>query len=116
MSVTALSPSREFDLLTIELWGERDAVCVAPAGEIDLSNVSAVDDHLQRLLEAGARNLVLDLRQVTFMDSRGLGLILQWNELADQQGIAFTVIQGPPQVARVFELCGVGDRVRLRAA
>jgi anti-anti-sigma factor len=102
--------------MKIELWGERDAVCVAPEGDIDRSTVSAVDGQLQRLREAGGRNLVLDLRQVAFMDSSGLQLILQWTEYADEQGFAFAVIQGPPPVARVFELCGVGDRVRLRAA
>ena len=116
MSVTALGSTPGSDLLKIELWGERDAVCVAPAGEIDLSTVTSVDDQLQRLLESGARNLVLDLRQVSFMGSCGLRLILQWNDHADEQGFAFAVIQGPPPIARVFELCGVGDRVRLRAA
>ena len=100
--------------MKIELWGERDAVCVAPEGDIDLSTVTAVNRQLQRLRESGARNLVLDLRQVSFMDSSGLRLILQWTEYADEQGFAFAVIQGPPPVARVVELCG--DRVRLRAA
>jgi anti-anti-sigma factor len=102
--------------LRIELWGERDAVCVAPTGEIDLSTVTAVDDQLQQLLESGARSLVLDLRRVSFMDSSGLRLILRWNEYADEQEIAFAVIQGPPPVARVFELTGVAERLRLRAA
>jgi anti-anti-sigma factor len=116
LSVTALGSTPGSDLLRIELWAERDAVCVAPAGEIDLSTVTAVDDQLQRLLESGARNLVLDLRRVSFMDLSGLRLILQWNEHADDHGFAFAVIQGPPPVARVFELCGVADRLRLRAA
>jgi anti-sigma B factor antagonist len=116
LSVTALGSTPGSDLLKIELWGERDAVSVAPAGEIELSTVTAVDDQLQRLIESGARNLVLDLRRVSFMDSSGLRLILHWHEYADAQGFAFAVIQGPPQVARVFELCGVGDRLRLRAA
>jgi anti-anti-sigma factor len=116
MSLTELKPSRGWELLKIELWGECDAVCVAPVGEIDLSTVDAVDDQLQQLLGDGARNLVLDLRQVTFMDSSGLRLVLCWNERADEQGIAFTVIQGPPEIARVFELGGVADQVRVRAA
>jgi len=116
VSVTALGSTSGSDLLKIELCGERDAACVAPTGEIDLSTVAAVDAQLQRLLESGARSLVLDLRRVSFMDSSGLRLILQWNESADDQGFAFAVIQGPRPVARVFELCGVGDRLRLRAA
>jgi stage II sporulation protein AA (anti-sigma F factor antagonist) len=115
LSVTALGSTPGSDLIKIELWGERDALCVAPEGDIDLSTVTAVDGQLQRLRESGARNLVLDLRQVLFMDSFGLRLVLQWSECADAEGFAFAVIQGPPPVARVFELCGVGDRVRLRA-
>ena len=116
MSVTALESTPGSDLLTIELWGERDALCVAPAGEIDLSTIATIHDQLQRLRDAGARNLVLDLRQVVFMDSCGLRLVLQWNERAHEQGFAFAVIQGPPAVARVFEICDVGDRLRLRTA
>jgi anti-sigma B factor antagonist len=116
LSVIACGSTPGSDLLKIELWSEGDAVCVAPAGEIDLLTVSAVDDQLQRLLESGARNLVLDLRRVSFIDSSGLRLILQWNAYADDQGFAFAVIQGPPPIARVFELGGVGDSLRLRAA
>jgi anti-anti-sigma factor len=116
LSVIALGSTPGSNLLKIELWTERDATCVAPAGEIDLSTVAVVDDQLQRLVDSGARNLVLDLRGVSFMDSSVLRLILQWNESADAQGFAFAVIQGPPPIARVFELCGVADRLRLRAA
>src|SRR5207248_5831750 len=49
-----------------------DPPCVAVWGELDLGSVAAFRDALSEALETGARRLVVDLRQVTFMGSTGV--------------------------------------------
>ena len=49
-------------------------VVVVVTGEVDLSTSPAVREQL-RAPEARAETVVLDLREVTFMDSSGLGVI-----------------------------------------
>jgi anti-anti-sigma factor len=79
-----------------------------PAGELDIATVPAVDAQLGELRDAGFLRLVLDLRQVTFMDVRGLRLILDWSQAG---GVAFAVIPGPPQVQRIFTLTATAGLV-----
>jgi anti-anti-sigma factor len=85
-----------------------DAIVVAPAGEIDLATVDA----LQAAVDVAAgesEQVVLDLREVTFIDSAGLRLVLQ-----SSRAIAgFGVVRGPREVQRVFDLVGLDDRLTM---
>src|SRR4051812_14794583 len=49
---------------------------VAIAGEITFSNVNGLGRELAGVLQAGARNLVIDLSDVAFIDSSGLSALL----------------------------------------
>lgn len=57
----------------------------------------------------GFRNLVLDLRQLTFIDSRAVHLLERWAGAATNDGFSFSVITGVESVHRVFELTGTAD-------
>jgi anti-anti-sigma factor len=62
-----------------EVQPERQAVRVRPVGEVDLATVGVVEAHLAELASAGFKQLTLDLRAVSFLDSTGLRMILQWD-------------------------------------
>src|SRR3954452_24377713 len=62
------------------------------------------------LAEQGSREcpVVLDLRGVTFMDSSGLGLIVESNQRARKQGFRFAVaVGGATDVHRILEMSGL---------
>ena len=49
---------------------------IALTGELDLSGAPALDEEIDRLAgEEGVRRVVLDLRELEFMDSSGLRLV-----------------------------------------
>jgi len=81
------------------------AVVVAPVGEIDLATVDVLAAEIAVAREDCER-LVLDLREVSFLDSAGLRLVL---ETSRGEG-AFAVVRGPLEVQRVFELVGLDER------
>ena len=87
--------------------GER--MRVRPIGELDIATVPEVDRQLRRLSEDGHVHLVLDLRDVSFMDSSGLRLILAWRERAAGDGGDFSIIRGNEVVERVFDTTRVRD-------
>jgi anti-sigma B factor antagonist len=87
-------------------------VRVIPRGEIDLASVGVLDAKLRELRETGFDHLVVDLREVTFMDSTGLRLILGWDENSRAGGLDFELIAGAPMVQRLFEITGVVARLR----
>ena len=93
---------------------ERDGptTVLVPVGEVDLVTVDTVRANL---LDAAreARRVVLDLRQVTFMDSSGLRLLVEAQQLAEQDGFAFAVVRGPASLERLFEVTGLDRRLDL---
>jgi anti-anti-sigma factor len=94
-----------------EVHPARAAVHVRPVGELDLVTVPIVDAELADLWAVGFSNVVLDLREVCFLDSTAVHLLLTWTAACEDSGIAFRVIPGPPVVQRVIKLAGLSDRV-----
>jgi anti-anti-sigma factor len=85
----------------------------ALSGEIDLSTVEEVDARLEDSLAAGPELLVLDLREVSFLDSSGLRMVLRLDERQRNAGGRLVLVQGQRRVERVFELTGAGDRLTI---
>jgi anti-anti-sigma factor len=52
-----------------------DRVVISVSGEIDLENAGRVRDRIFTAISSAARGLVLDLSQVTHMDSAGVRLL-----------------------------------------
>lgn len=111
------SSSHQADLepFRVEVHPERDRARVVPVGEVDIATVGEIDDRLREFHANGFQRCVLDLRQLTFMDSTGLRLILDWDARARRDGISFAVIPGPGVVQRLFEVAGVLDQLPFEA-
>jgi anti-sigma B factor antagonist len=78
---------------------------VVVEGELDLSSAPRLKWMLMDALEAGRSQLVVDLTDVSFMDSTGLGVLIGVNKRLAQS--ARLLIVCPPGVVRqVFEFSG----------
>jgi len=109
MEVSVLPP--DVEPFRCDVQAERQAVRIHPVGELDLATVPVVDTHLCEQQTAGFKHLTLDLRDVCFLDSTGLRMILDWDAASRADGFAFSVVAGPPTVQRVFELTGTTERI-----
>src|SRR6202021_1893333 len=56
--------------------------------------------------------VIVDLRELEFMDSTGLSIIVRAHQRLSEHGCELTLIKGPPQVQRLLDLTGVADRLR----
>jgi anti-sigma B factor antagonist len=95
----------------IEVSREDGEACVKPVGELDLATVRRLDARLEELRAEGVRQVVLDLRGLTFMDSTGLSLTVRWYEESRRDGFDLTLVQGEGAVRRLFELTGMEGRL-----
>jgi anti-anti-sigma factor len=75
-------------------------------GELDLVTAPDVEDTVAALCLAGADELVLDLRDVVFIDSSGLRTVLASMDLCRANGCELMVIPGDGPCRRLFELTG----------
>ena len=101
----------DHDPFHCEVQPERERARVRPIGEIDMATVPVVEAHLSELKAAGFQQLLLDLRAVSFLDSTGLRMILEWDAQSRADGFAFSLVAGPPNVQRLFDLTATTGRL-----
>ncbi len=99
-------------LLTLTTSQEQEAVRVALNGELDLSSALVFDDELRRIEDnCHPETLVLDMRDLRFMDSTGLRLVLSAHTRARRAGRALRILMPNAAVRRILRLTGVIDRL-----
>jgi anti-anti-sigma factor len=87
--------------------GRRQHV-VTVTGEFDMTMAGLVRQRLGAHLEAD--EVVLDLSQVTFIDSTGLGVIAQANRVLNSGQVRrLRVIGRQPPVLEIFQAAGLED-------
>ncbi|HEX8073721.1 MAG TPA: STAS domain-containing protein [Thermoleophilaceae bacterium] len=90
----------------VDTRSEGGALIVAPKGEIDMATANRVAEAL-----AGAgpeqRVIVLDLREVTFLDTSGVRLVVAEQRRAQEGSHRFAVVRGPAGVQRIFSISGL---------
>ena len=82
-------------------------VCLSLAGDLDLSAVTTLQEALDRAEALAPADLLLDLSDLSFLDSTGLHCIVRAHERAQHTGRRLVVVPGVSPVHRVMELTGV---------
>jgi len=85
-------------------------------GELDLASRAKFDRALGQLKLGRARKLILDLGDVSFMDSSGVHAVMTVKALCAEHGCELQVARCSAPVQRLFGLTGVLDRLRLDGA
>ena len=85
---------------------------IALTGELDLSGAPALDEEIDRLAgEDDVRRVVLDLRELEFMDSSGLRLVALAERKLSAAGRELVLVRGPDTVQRVFAITRMEDHL-----
>ena len=92
------------DRFSISVVPDREEVAVIPAGELDLASAELVEREVRDLCRSGFDRIVLDLRQLEFLDSSGLRALLSLRNDAKRDGHRLELVAGPRRVQRVFEI------------
>jgi anti-sigma B factor antagonist len=87
-------------------------VVVRPVGELDLAAVDILEAALSPV-ETEFGEIVIDLRQVEFLDSTGLRVILSADARSRSNGFRLKVINGTEQVRHVLALTGMDKHLPL---
>jgi anti-anti-sigma factor len=101
------------EILEVTTQDSGGQVTVSLTGELDLSSVGKVHDELRRVEAEGPALLVLDLSNLTFLDSTGLRAVVTADERARENGRRFVVVRGPDAVQRVFSITRLEERLEM---
>jgi anti-sigma B factor antagonist len=80
------------------------AVRIRPVGELDMSTVGVLEQTMHKARAAGHQLLVIDLRELEFMDSTGLTLLTRWSLGSERDGYDLALVAGSDRIQRLFEL------------
>lgn len=103
-------PPRTVPGFDVDVRPERERVVVIPRGELDLVTVVVLEKAIHQQLSRGVPAIVLDLRELTYMDSTGLRLLLQLDGEARSGRFAFSIIDADGPVRRLLTLTALRGR------
>ncbi len=97
-----------------ETKSENGVLTVVLRGEIDHHSAVGVRSEIDALIyETRPRKAVLDLSEIDFMDSSGLGLIMGRYALMQRLDGEFALKNPNERVVKIFELAGLGRIIKI---
>ncbi len=95
----------------VDVRHEEGGTVIALSGELDLASSPDLEQKLDEVFASDAELVVLDLRELEFMDSTGLSVLIRAHQTAEEARRRLYLVKGPPQVQRLLTLTGVGERL-----
>lgn len=90
---------------------EPDLTVVELSGHLNLGNeLMTVENAVKRLIDEGARKLVIDVTKLEYIDSAGIGMLVACNGQMDRAGGKMRVAGAQGTVAKSFEVVHM-DRI-----
>jgi anti-anti-sigma factor len=101
-----VQPSARHQPFSLLIDPSGEGVALRPVGELDLASIGRVQREAGDLYHARFAHVLIDLSQVTFMDSAGLCGLLELRHECVRTGRSLVLTPGPPTVHRLFTITG----------
>lgn len=87
---------------------------VALYGELDLAAADGLRNRLRTACDENAGRVVLDLSELTFIDSTGLSILVEYHNKTRQAGGGLILLDPRPAVVRILDITGLIERLTIR--
>ncbi|HPF43115.1 MAG TPA: anti-sigma F factor antagonist [Syntrophomonadaceae bacterium] len=100
--------------MDIELKMIRNTLIIRLKGEFDLLKAEKIRRLIdEKLQDKQARNLILNLEKVSFVDSSGLGVIIgRYKKIQEKEGSMY-IVGAQPVVEKILTLSGINKLIPL---
>jgi anti-anti-sigma factor len=97
------------DDLHVRAEQDRTGTTIILEGDFDLTGTDRFWAVFNETLAASPTSIILNARDLTFIDSAGLQALLQARAAATDAGLAFLVSEPSPALRRIAEMTGIED-------
>ena len=97
----------------IEIQTADSVPTIRVSGEFDLGATRPFREEATKLLNEPCELFVVDLRDLTFLDSTGLTELIWLYKQSQEAGFPLAILRPPPKVAVLFELTGLDQHLPL---
>ena len=94
----------EFTESTVDAW-----TVVHARGEVDLHSASDLSDRLLSAIDNGRTQLVVDLTEIGFIDSTGLGALVAAHNHATERGVSLHIVCPTERLLKLFRITGLHE-------
>jgi anti-sigma B factor antagonist len=84
-----------------------DVPIVAVSGEVDVYSAPALKDNITELLQSGVTTLIVDLSGVAFLDSTGLGALVEARAATSDAGGSLPLVCSQERILKLFTITGL---------
>ena len=89
---------------------------ITVSGEVDLASSPQLDDAIISTLDSGAKAVAIDLTDVSFMDSSGLGVIVRGLKRCREAEIDLDLVITNERVLKVFGITGLDQVIPIHSS
>ncbi|HZC71211.1 MAG TPA: STAS domain-containing protein [Jatrophihabitans sp.] len=89
---------------------------VAVSGEVDVYSAPALKDKITELIGAGQHSLIVDLGNVAFLDSTGLGVLVEARTATAEAGGLLPLVCTQDRILKLFTITGLDGVFSIHAS
>lgn len=93
-----------------------DRYLITVSGEVDLATSPELDTEIIAAIDSGATSVVIDLTDVSFMDSSGLGVIVRALKRCREAENDLDLVITNERVLKVFGITGLDQVIPIHAS
>jgi anti-sigma B factor antagonist len=85
------------------------ALVVRTFGEVDIASAKSLEKAIRSAFESDAEAVLLDLGEVSFIDSAGLSVLVAVTAVSNSNGRRLRIVRVSSAIQREFEVSGLGE-------
>jgi anti-sigma B factor antagonist len=80
---------------------------LAVSGEVDVYSAPALKEKINELVQSGEKTLIVDLSGVAFLDSTGLGALVEARASTTEAGGSLPIVCNQERILKLFTITGL---------
>ncbi|WP_058301391.1 STAS domain-containing protein [Gorillibacterium timonense] len=92
------------------------SIAFSLSGELDLSSAPEMQEELEPYVNQSGRALILNFQDLQYIDSTGIGILIQILKRRTAIGSGFKLIGVSPKIKRLFDITGISQYLDLEVA
>jgi len=97
----------EYQIRELSAAGFDPATLVEFSGSVDPDTLEVFEGVMDKLADAGKRRIVFDFNKVKYINSTGMGMMVQFNDTLSEEGGGLVLMRIQPKVLLVVEMLGL---------
>ena len=88
---------------------DASTITITVRGPMELNSIKEFQNKIIELGAASPRNVILDIKEVEYIDSTGISVLITLNRQQKQNGKSLTITNASQRVANLLELSSLSD-------